>query len=74
MHRLPGLLLLIAIATVLLSGYRPSANDGVSRHHHVLVFDVFGFETREQVAALGNVGRGSAVADVPLQPAASSGS
>jgi len=74
MHRLPGLLLLIAIAPVLLSGYRPPANNGVSSHHHGAVFDVFGFEAREQVAALGDAGRGATVADFPLAPVASSGS
>ncbi len=65
MQRLPGLLLLIAIASVLVSGYSRPVHTDVSRHSHGHVFDVFGFETREQVAALG-----ASAAGVSLQPAA----
>jgi hypothetical protein len=54
MHRLSGLLLLIAIASLLASGYRRPADRPVARHAHGLVVDVFGFEAREEVAALGD--------------------
>ena len=70
MHRLSGLLLLIAIASVLVSGYSRPADPPVSRHAHGLVVDVFEFEAREEVAVLGDAACGASISDFSFRPAA----
>jgi hypothetical protein len=76
MHRLPRLLLLlmIVVASVVVSGYNRHAHANLTRHSHGHVFDLFGFEAREQVAAVGEAEHSSAAAHVSLQAPPTSGS
>jgi hypothetical protein len=50
MHRLPGLLLFISIVSILLAASGDAARGIASERPHRRVLDVFGFESREQVA------------------------